>query len=59
MDPKAWYLISKEDADEIRAYLATVDTDEARDALHTLEVGLYTTDAVPDDWKEGADAANG
>jgi len=51
MDPQ-WYLINKADADAIRAYLASVDTDEARDALHDLETGLHTTDAVPDDWRD-------
>jgi hypothetical protein len=51
MDPQ-WYLINKAHADEIRAYLATVDTDEARAALHTLDAGLNTTDAVPGDWRE-------
>lgn len=50
-----WYLINKDHADAIRAYLATVDTDEAREALHTLDTGLCTTDEVPSDWKETAD----
>lgn len=52
-----WYLINKDHADVIRAYLATVDTDEARSALHTLDSGLNTTDAVPDDWKESVGEA--
>lgn len=51
-----WYLISKDDADEIRAALESVDTDEARDALHTLDAGLHTTDAVPEDFAEEAPA---
>jgi hypothetical protein len=59
MEPKKWYLISKEDADEIREALELFTTfydidsnNVARDALHTLDSGLHATDAVPDDWRD-------
>jgi hypothetical protein len=60
VEPKAWYLISKEDAGRIRRDLRLAQRtgkftqvhDFCGDALHTLDAGLNTTDAVPDDWRE-------
>lgn len=56
--PTKWWLICEEDVQEIRAFLlaSTEDGDpvieqQARDAMHTLDTGLNTTDAVPDDFK--------
>lgn len=64
MEPTKWYLISKEDADEVRdALLESMERDTSNEqtlkaALHTLDSGLYTTNAVPDDWKEDAGEAD-
>jgi len=53
-----WWLISDDDMQAIRAYLLALELsgdDLAKDALHTLDSGLNTTDAIPDDWKDEED----
>jgi len=46
--PKKWWLISDDDIQAIKAGLTG-------SLLHTLESGLHTTDAIPDDWIEEAE----
>lgn len=53
MNNSKWWLISKEDAEEIRDYLLTMamaGDEVAQQALHALESGLHATDAAPDDF---------
>lgn len=50
-----WWLISNEDVAKIRTallQLALQHNTLAKDALHTLDSGLNTTDDVPDDFKD-------
>ena len=55
-----WYLISAEDAELIQTGLGSVKAASHRrsfvggvidDILHTLDSGLHTTKAVPEDFK--------
>ena len=48
-DPKKWWLISDEDVQVIRKSLMTKTHREK--ALHALDSGLHTTDAIPDDYQ--------
>ncbi len=55
-----WYLISEDDTELIQAGLARVKEASHRrsfvgtvvdDVLHTLDSGLHTTEAVPEDFR--------
>jgi hypothetical protein len=47
-----WLLIARDDVQRIRKALSTLPNVAAREALHLLDTGLHTTDAVPDDWRD-------